>query len=510
MRNVRRSIVVALIVLSSFVAASARADVVFSRPPLAGGGVSLSSWVDPEGSDSDIYAYDDFTIPGGATVTEVRWRGGYSLGAPYGHVTDFTVTFFASSVGGTQPLVGNPQLEDTVPTYLSKQRVHGNAGETAVGASGGIMMYDYAFVLTTPFVAAAGTKYWIRIEASEPVYPDWGIAIGTGGDGSHFQFSTGAAMFTYRSNDAAFDLLGTGSAAPTATVTATAAPTATATATAPTPTATAVVPTATATATAIVPTATATALAPTPTPTATATPLAPTPSPSPALDAFACHLAAPSKGAPKAAAASVALVDAFGGAGATVQKPKYLCAPANVAGGDPSAPPHAEHLVARQAKRDAKLAVRPDVLVDDRFDGALHLAVKNLALLLSPAVVATDGTTPPLPASFATDSFACYLATAAKGAPKLAPVAGIAVSDAFGSFTVDVQKPKYVCAPTDVAGESPSAPTHPAWLACYQAKQVDAVKFATQTGVGTNDRFGGMRLDAKKPAIVCVPALVTP
>ena len=110
----------------------------------------------------------------------------------------------------------------------------GNAGETPAGTFGGILMYDYHFTLPTPFQATAGVKYWVQIEASQgltPNYywpPDWSIAVGTGGDGSHFQRTTGATLaggnlFQTLANDLTFTLLG--SDAPTVTIAAIALPT---------------------------------------------------------------------------------------------------------------------------------------------------------------------------------------------------------------------------------------------------------------------------------------------
>lgn len=455
---------------------AARANVVFSKPPSPSGGVILSSWVDSAGSDSDMYAYDDFTLASTAAITEVRWRGGYSLGAPFGTLFNFTVTFSESIAGGSQPHVGNPQLEDTAPIYLAKYWVGGTAGETPAGTAGGVAMYDYAFVLPTPFAATAGVKYWIRIEASQPTYPDWGIAVGTGGDGSHFQFSTGAAMFSFGSNDASFSLLTAGSA-PTPTVTPGSGATATAT---PTPTATA-------------------------TPTVTATPV-------PLLDHFACYAVGPSKGAAKFGGASgVSLMDGFGGSTVALKNTKYLCAPTDTLGGDPSAPAHTEHLTAYAVKPAGKFAAHTNLLVTDQLTaGGLRLDAKKPALLLVPSVKKPGGPTPPLPPSFATDHFQCYATAASKGAAKFVAAPGVTLADQFGSMVVDVQKPKLFCAPVDKNGEDPSAPTHPSHLACYQMKQVDAVKFAKQVGLFVNDQFGPQTLDAKKPVLLCVPAVVAP
>ena len=179
----------------------------------------LSSWLDPNGSDADMYAYDDFTLAADQALVEVRWRGGYQYGAPYGKASHFTITFFESIAGGSQPHVTNPQLPEV---FLAQYTVGGNAGELYAETAGGIAYYDYAFALPEPFFATKGVKYWIRIEAAQSGYPDWGLAVATGGDSHHFAFSTGAARFWTATGDAAFSLIAwTG---PTAAIALSAAP----------------------------------------------------------------------------------------------------------------------------------------------------------------------------------------------------------------------------------------------------------------------------------------------
>jgi hypothetical protein len=122
--------------LLSCLCGSASAAVVVSRPPNPAGGLIPSSWVDPEGSDSDQYAYDSFVLDANRTITEVRWRGGYINNAtlPNGDrdmVRDFRITFYASVAGDFQPLCGNPHLTETV--FLADEWTGSNAGETPVG-----------------------------------------------------------------------------------------------------------------------------------------------------------------------------------------------------------------------------------------------------------------------------------------------------------------------------------------------------------------------------------------
>lgn len=262
--------------------AIAQADLtgtLFSQPVDPTGPLLLSAWLDPDGSDFDQYIWDNFTLPSNATITEIDWFGVYDplkfgQGGP---VLDFSVSIYPSNISGTEPAVAGPPLVE--------YQTGGNAGETAIGTAGGGTLYAYAFALPTPFMASAGVKYWVQIEAfQQGTVPDWSLAAGSGGNASHFRRTTGAGgdiMYRTAPGDAAFTLIGSIPDVPTPTDTATGTPTDTSTATAThtatststqTPSSTAtntVTNTATTTAT---DTSTATATdTPTDTPTATST-----------------------------------------------------------------------------------------------------------------------------------------------------------------------------------------------------------------------------------------------
>jgi len=183
-----------------------RAGEVFSKPPLPGGGVNSTSWVDPDGSDSDTYAWDEFTLAETQVITHVRWRGGYALGAPYGHATDFRVSFFDSIAGGSQPVITALPEHESQETVIATFHTNDAAGETFVGTSGGVAMYDYEYTLPTPVTIPGGVKCWFRVVAAQPVYPDWGMATGTGGNGSHFKYTTDTTLFQNWPHDLAFSL----------------------------------------------------------------------------------------------------------------------------------------------------------------------------------------------------------------------------------------------------------------------------------------------------------------
>jgi hypothetical protein len=177
--------------------------ILYTQSPTAGGGLYQSS---RNGTDYDQYVWDDFTLPSGQAITEIRWRGGYDPArfGSGGPVLDFTVAIYPSIAGGSQPAVTNPPLV--------QYQTGGNAGETPAGPSGNIAMYDYSSTMPAPFQATGGTTYWVYIEATQGGIPDWGLAAGGGGDGKHFLGTAGGGDIFYQivPGDAAFTLLGPG------------------------------------------------------------------------------------------------------------------------------------------------------------------------------------------------------------------------------------------------------------------------------------------------------------
>lgn len=179
---------------------------IYQQPINPNGGLLPSSWWDPVGSDSDQYVWDDFTLASSQSITNIQWYGGYNptilFGA--GAALNFSVKIYASIAGGSQPDVNNPPLV----SYLTNN----NAGETLYGMVGGINVYSYSFTLPAAFNAIGGTKYWLQVEAYENGTPDWGLALGTGGDGKHFKRTVSLLgdpiKYSVGSGDAAFALLG--------------------------------------------------------------------------------------------------------------------------------------------------------------------------------------------------------------------------------------------------------------------------------------------------------------
>ena len=185
------------------------ADVIgtlYTQPVDPSGILLQSSRLDPDGSNSDQYVWDNFTLATTETITQIDWIGGYDpmkFGAG-GPVVDFRVSIYASNAPGTEPDVAHPPLLE--------YQTGGNAGQTPIGTVGTTPMYSYAFSLPVSFSASANVKYWVQIEAFQHgSIPDWGFAAGTGGEGSHFVRDYGAGgdiRYHFAPKDAAFTLLG--------------------------------------------------------------------------------------------------------------------------------------------------------------------------------------------------------------------------------------------------------------------------------------------------------------
>ena len=198
----KQLLIVAMLVLSG---ARADAGILYQQQPSPNGGSFVSSWWDPDGSNYDRYVWDAFSLGFTASVNSIEWRGTYGAS---GSVSNFTVAIYASIAAGTQPDVGHPPLVE--------YETGGNAGETYAGVFGGVAMYDHSFTLPIAFQAQAGVKYWVQIEGWQAGFPDWSLAAGLGGDGSHFLCEhtnlvsangvpTGC-WFTTRTGDTAFTL----------------------------------------------------------------------------------------------------------------------------------------------------------------------------------------------------------------------------------------------------------------------------------------------------------------
>lgn len=158
----------------------------FSSLQPAGSGSSIearTSQVVSTGDPSTVL--DDFSLATATTVRTVRWQGIYCTAsdnspAPTPTATGFVVTFHPDA--GGQP--------DTATVLQTTTFTLAEVNQTLERTQGGLIctggnnttwaLYDYRATLPTPFAAAAGTRYWITVQAVTPSYAVyWGWRNGT-------------------------------------------------------------------------------------------------------------------------------------------------------------------------------------------------------------------------------------------------------------------------------------------------------------------------------------------
>lgn len=198
-----------LLILLGSLQAPAQAVQVFNQPHNGSGVTRLSAWWDPDGSDWDAEVWDSFLMGSNTAITEITWRGGHDPAYSYytTPVLDFTVAIFPSGA--------MPSWPDVTVQPLVEYQAESTCEETPAGVFGGTTLYDYHYVLPSPFQATAGVTYWVQIIAWQHGIPDWGMAAGTG-NGYYFRHFNEGGYQTI-SGDCAFALYA--SSAPTATIT---------------------------------------------------------------------------------------------------------------------------------------------------------------------------------------------------------------------------------------------------------------------------------------------------
>ena len=197
-----------------------------------------------------------------------------------------------------------------------------------------------------------------------------------------------------------------------------------------------------------------------------------------------------------------------------------LCAPASIEGElviDQVA--HLEAYDMRVTKTSPRQPRHGDSLhaIVNRF-GALKLRVRTEDRLLAPTAttLGTGGVAPV--GSSGVDNFKCYDAKVARAATGAAPFPvftplQVMVADQFATRIVNVTRPRRFCAPADLGGANPAAPSHSRYLVCYQVRVASTrpkqPKFVA-TVVSTHPRFAPEVLVVSKPDELCLPSFKDP
>ena len=154
-----------------------------------------SSQNDTNGFGNFATVYDNFTLGATYSIDEVAWIGSYFNPATQGTITGFTLTFYADAGGAPGA---------AIMSYFGS----GNFGEVPLGPdNAGDPTFFYDGALGTPFVATAGTQYWLSFVADLGFPPQWGWETGFGGDNDSYQCFFGTCGPT--GSDVSFALYGT-------------------------------------------------------------------------------------------------------------------------------------------------------------------------------------------------------------------------------------------------------------------------------------------------------------
>jgi hypothetical protein len=163
----------------------------FQNPDFNG---ALSSQNDTNGFGNFATMYDNFTLGSTSNIDEVQWVGSYFNPPQQGVITAFTLTFYADAGG---------QPGAALATYSGP----GSFGETFLGNDNvGDPTFLYDGLLGTPFVATAGTQYWMSLVPDLGFPPQWGWETSVDGDGLSYQDFFGAR--TPQGIDMSFALYG--------------------------------------------------------------------------------------------------------------------------------------------------------------------------------------------------------------------------------------------------------------------------------------------------------------
>jgi hypothetical protein len=199
MTNFRLFTIAAILLIASL-GNAAHAAVIYSQPaqsPVVS--ARASQFVTPPGAFS-FQTFDNFSLSANTAISDVHWRGAYfnTLISPTAppvapNATGFGVNFYADNGGVPGALLSTASFSPS------------GANETFVGNQFApnlnltLAIFDYDVDLTSPFLATAGTTYWLSVFSfSPPPSPNdaqWGWVGGTGGDGTSVQIPVGFVNF---------------------------------------------------------------------------------------------------------------------------------------------------------------------------------------------------------------------------------------------------------------------------------------------------------------------------
>lgn len=129
--------------------------------------------------------YDDFRVTSAGSVASVSWQGIYCVQAnnapaPAPTATQFVVVLYPDNAG--RPNLAAPLSTTTVNPGGANQTLERNVGGLTCGSASNTTwaLYNYRATLAAPVSLAAGTTYWVSVQAVTPSYDVyWGFRAGT-------------------------------------------------------------------------------------------------------------------------------------------------------------------------------------------------------------------------------------------------------------------------------------------------------------------------------------------
>jgi hypothetical protein len=199
-----------------------------------------------------------------------------------------------------------------------------------------------------------------------------------------------------------------------------------------------------------------------------------------------------------AAIADIAVTDRFGQGTADLRRPTRLCAPADVAGEDATAPADPAHLLGYElAGRSPRFAKVKNVTVSNDF-GAITVEVIRPVLLMLPTRKSRDGD-PGAPTGIERPPVQCY---ATKGGRTRRD--DVTVTDQFGSLVIDVKAPFRLCTAASLSGGDAGVDA----LMCYRVRQTTKPRFKLTVPLFVHDVFAARDIVIKQPTEVCIRSTV--
>jgi cysteine-rich repeat protein len=215
----------------------------------------------------------------------------------------------------------------------------------------------------------------------------------------------------------------------------------------------------------------------------------------PELDDFQCYKSQ----RPSVGLRGVSVVDQFGASTVAIKRARRLCAPASTAGNDPEAVDAAGHLTTYSIRQTTPRFVGEKSVKVVNALGEITVDLIRPERLLVPT--AKSLTSPPGPLTEDLDHFKCYRV---RGAPFRKK--GITIETQFGPTTVDIKRPRYLCAPANKNGETPNAETHVPHLMCYDVR----ARTQRSANVFTTNQFGADHYDVVGLRELCVASFQNP